>query len=235
MTTGTSNPVSGLALTLSGVGMTCLASFLNREGFGIDELLAFLGPFAIVVGVGAMIREFQSTFNETSLSDSLWYLAGTGAGALNLYRLGVLGAEAHARGLGSKSYFAIAIFGVCFLWTFVRSLFAKAFNSDQGDFTNTILALSVISLAASVPFLTWVAEDLQFETLSLLFWAWVSWSASVFAVLASHFIGLLVLRSGVRQGLGWPVVVLNVTGATLFLGGVVLAAVCVSKLVAAKP
>lgn len=114
-----------------------------------------------------------------------------------------------------------------------RKFLVAAEQKSQEDFDKTVLALSGGALGISFTFLKDVIGTNPISEPRLLFWAWVAWAFSTFAVLFSYYLSHLALRKAIaqvdqgtiyKQRPGGAIALctagLNAAGAILFLAGV---------------
>lgn len=122
-----------------------------------------------------------------------------------------------------------------------RKQMVAAEQKSQEDFDKTVLALSGGALGISFTFLKDVVGTAPMTYPYFLVLAWVSWGLSTFAVLLSFHLSHLALRKTIEQvdaGLvrkqkpggayARATAILNMSGAALFLAGVISVVVFVS-------
>ena len=123
-----------------------------------------------------------------------------------------------------------------------RSQLLAAEQKMQEDFDKTVLSLSGGALGISFAFITDVVGDGPLVQTSLLLAAWIVWGLSVVCVLASFYVSHLALRTAIAQIDSERIrqerpggrydeltAALNAVGGLLFLAGVILVVLFVSR------
>ena len=119
-----------------------------------------------------------------------------------------------------------------------RQWLVQAEQKSQDDYDKSVLALSGGALGISFAFVKDIIGDKPIELAWLLIGAWITWAASTVVMLASYYVSRKALRKAIEQcddksiedceapgGIFTKVLRgLNVTGALLFLVGVILMA-----------
>ena len=114
-----------------------------------------------------------------------------------------------------------------------RKQLVEAAHKSQENFDKTVLALSGGALGVSFTFLKEVVGTAPIKGPEFLVGAWIAWALSAFAVLLSYYLSHMALRVAIRQVDDGTIyksrpggvyarftAVLNISGATLFVLGV---------------
>ncbi len=80
-----------------------------------------------------------------------------------------------------------------------RNQLVEVEQKAQEDYDKATLTLSAGALGLSITFVKNILPASGVQSVSLLLFAWVSWTISVALVLASHYFGNLSLRKAISQ------------------------------------
>lgn len=116
-----------------------------------------------------------------------------------------------------------------------RKHLATAEQKVQEEFDKTIVTLSGGGLGISLTFVDKFIKSGVPVDVTLLYYTWIAWATSVGVIFASHFCSIRALRCALKQayegsvysrrpGGRWAILteILNISGAILFIAGLIL-------------